>query len=98
MSHEAMLIRLKQFGCINEHELQTYNNVGITAAAKQRNISTELYETPSEKYIVLGKYINLIDKLDSNNIISSGKRRELLLDAFRGDLVYNFDEEDDIFD
>lgn len=99
MSHEAMLIRLKKFGCITEDELQTYNKIGIKAEAKQRNIPTKLYETPLEKkYTVLGKYIDLIEKLDSNNLISSGKRRELLLDAFRGDLVYNFDEDDDILD
>lgn len=99
MSHEAMLIRLKKFGCINEQELQDLMNIKITNTAKQKNFSTELYKPPTEiQYTVLGKYINLIDKLNSNNIISSGKRRELLLDAFRGDLVYNFDEDDDIFD
>lgn len=99
MSHEAMLIRLKKFGCITEDELQIYKKVGITTAAKQRNIPIELYESPLKpEHSVFGKYINLIEELYSNNILSSGKKRELLLDAFRGDLVYNFDEDDDIFD
>lgn len=96
ISHEAMLYRLYQDSKISYHERENFRQIGIVRAAKNRKISSKLYERPSEpKYTVLGKYIDLIEKLDSNNVISSGKRRELLLDAFRGDLVYNFDYGDD---
>ena len=96
ISHEAMLYRLYQDGKISYQEREDFRQIRITHAAKNRNISSKLYELPSEPtYTVLGKYIDLIEELDSNNVISSGKRRELLLDAFRGDLVYNFDDGDD---
>lgn len=99
MSHDAMLISLKKFGCITEYDRQQFKKIKITTAAKLRNFRTELYETPLKpQHTVFGKYISLIEELNSKDIISSGKRRELLLDAFRGDLVYNFNEDDDIFD
>ena len=43
-----------------------------------------------EKYFSLGKYIRLVEKVFNDNKISSGKRDELLLDAFRSDLTYKF--------
>lgn len=99
ISHDAMLYRLKEESMISNREYDYFSNIGIIQISKDINVPTRLYEIPSKpKFIVLGKYINLIDELDANNLISSGKRRGLLLDAFRGDLVYNFDNGDDIFE
>lgn len=43
--------------------------------------------------MLLGQYINLTEQLLENNRISQGKYEELLLDAFRYDIVYGLDEE-----
>ena len=42
-----------------------------------------------------GQYIRLADKLYREEIISTGKYEEILLDAFRDDLVYGGAEEED---
>lgn len=38
--------------------------------------------------MTLGKYIGLVEELKNKDLISTGKYEELLLDGFRGDLVY----------
>ena len=40
-----------------------------------------------------GNYINQVEELYSKGLISNGKYEELLLDAFRTDLVYGDEEE-----
>ena len=56
----------------------------------------ELY-FPTEKskqYFTTGEYIRKVEELAEKGLISNGRREELLMDAYRADIVYNFDEEE----
>ena len=48
--------------------------------------------------ITTGQYIRLADDLYNSEIISTGKYEEMLLDAFREDLVYGEDSGDELID
>lgn len=97
IGHYAMLIRLKQDHYITESELQDFMRIPITRESANRGFSTELYDFPlKNEYKVYGKYINLINELNSQNVITPGEKQELLLNAFRGDLVYNMQDDDEI--
>lgn len=43
---------------------------------------------------VADEYIRKVEKMAEKDLISEGKREELLLEAYRADIVYNFDEEE----
>jgi hypothetical protein len=45
------------------------------------------------KYYTTGEYIKKIENLAERNLISQGKREEMLMDAYRADIVYNLSEE-----
>ena len=48
---------------------------------------------PAERqYFTTGEYIRKVEKLAELDKVSNGKKEELLLDAFRADIVYNLDE------
>ena len=50
--------------------------------------------TASEKqYYTLGRYIKLAEELKDRDLVSDGKYEELLLSAFRGDMVYGLNSE-----
>ena len=38
--------------------------------------------------------IFVVEKMAEKGLISEGKKEELLMDAYRADIVYNFDEEE----
>ena len=60
----------------------------------------EAEATPKDSNMkTTGQYIRMADKLYNEEIISTGKYEEMLLDAFREDLVFGDDsEEDEIID
>ena len=62
--------------------------------------STDLYSPLEEnkQYRTYGHYIQRVEKLREMNIISEGKYDELLLDAFRDDIVYSTEEGCDLID
>ena len=66
--------------------------IKIISSALRLGFDSKLYlPTPEEKqYITFGKYINLVEELKDRELISTGKYEELLLDGFRGDIVYGF--------
>lgn len=92
ISHHAMLFRLKEHEFISLERCMELRSVQIGYNAKINGFSDDLYtpSSKSEKYFSLGKYIRLVEKVFNDNKISSGKRDELLLDGFRGDLTYKF--------
>lgn len=94
MSHHAMLFRLREQGFITKEECLKFRNVLIGYEARINGFSDDLYvqSDESKKYYSLGKYIRLVEKAFLENRISDGKRDELLLDAFRSDLTFNFNE------
>lgn len=92
ISHHAMLFRLREHEFISDEECRKLRSVQIGYNARINGFSDRLYN-PSDKslkYFSLGKYIRLVEKVFNDNKISSGKRDELLLDAFRSDLTYKF--------
>lgn len=94
MSRQATLYRLVGDNWIN---LDFANTVkyGIVASARKLGFSDELYTpTPDNRqYFTTGSYIELAEQLNDGEMISNGKYEELLLDAYRADIVYNLGAE-----
>ncbi|MGH4138749.1 hypothetical protein [Clostridium sp.] len=55
----------------------------------------KLYKASEEerKYFSIGEYVQKVEELKERDLISNGKYEELLLDAFRADIVYNLGSE-----
>lgn len=96
VSHQAMLFRLRLDGYITREQEAEYKGVVVSRVAARLGYGRELYYpmTEDKRYFTTGEYIRKVELLAEQGKISAGKREELLLDAFRADIVYNFDEED----
>jgi len=100
MSRQAILWRLVNEGYLSKDKAETMKR-GIIASAKRLGYDDTLYTpTPKDKqYTTFGKYIKLAETLKQQDIISNGKYEELMLDGFRGDIVYGLvDEEEEVYD
>ena len=91
ISHKAMLYRLRNDGYLTAEEIK---NMDISVIETASRLDRPLSE--SKKEMVLGHYIKSTEQLLENNRISQGKYEELLLDAFRYDIVYGLDEEGEL--
>ncbi len=89
MSHQAMLRRLVDDGHLTSTEADRMKN-GVITEAKRFGFDESLYlPTVNEKQMrTLGYYLQQADTLYESDVISVGKYEELLLDAFRHDIVY----------
>lgn len=96
MSRQAILWRLVNDGYISRTKADTMKD-RIIASARMLGFDDELYRpTPEDKqYVTFGKYVKLAEELKGRDIISQGKYEELLLDGFRGDIVYGLNSEDE---
>jgi Zn-dependent peptidase ImmA (M78 family) len=94
LSRQATLWRLKNDGYLTFSDADTMKTGIITSAAKL-GFDLNLYlPTPHEKkYYTLGFYIKLVEELKEKEYISNGKYEELLLNAFRSDIVYGLNTE-----
>lgn len=94
LSRQATLWRLINDGYLSFEQTGTMKT-GIISSAVKLGFDSRLYQpTPSEKqYYTLGRYIELVEKLRENELISHGKYEELLLAAFRADIVYGLNNE-----
>lgn len=100
LSRQAILYRLKNEGKIDS-KLYNKMQVDVQYSAAKLGYDIDLYKpTPEDKNMkTTGQYIRMADRLYGAEIISTGKYEELLLDAFREDLVFgNDDEGDEIID
>lgn len=100
LSRQAILYRLKEEEKIDNELYRTMQRDVQNSAAKL-GYDTNLYKaTPIEDNMkTMGKYIRMADQLVNKGLISNGKYEEILLDAFRDDLVYGSDKEgEEIFD
>jgi Zn-dependent peptidase ImmA (M78 family) len=91
ISHKAMLLRLFTEGYISIEKFEEFQKMGVTREAIKLGYSGALY-TPSpenKRYFTTGEYIRKVESLLEKGMISNGKREEMLLDAFRADIVYN---------
>ena len=91
ISHKAMLLRLLEDGFIDERQHEAFGE-NVIKKATLLGFDNKLY-VPTECKTTLGNYIQQVCKLDDAGMISSGKYEELLLDAFRTDIVYGEDED-----
>ncbi len=94
MSRQATLYRLVGDGFIT---LEFKNNIkgSIIASARQFGFPDDLYipNSDNRQCFTTGSYIEYAEKLKDSGLISTGKYEELLLDAYRADIVYNFEIE-----
>lgn len=90
MSRQATLYRLVGESLITLDFANTLK-VDIIASARKLGFSDELYiPTPENRqHFTTGSYIELAERLIDSDVISNGKYEELLLDAYRTDIVYN---------
>lgn len=99
LSRQATLNRLVSEGYITRIKADTMRS-GIIRSALKQGYDEKLY-LPSEgskKYYTIGKYIKIAEELNNKEKVSSGKYEELLLDAYRSDIVYGSDDEVEIYD
>lgn len=99
LSRQATLNRLVSEGYITRIEADTMRS-GIIRSALKQGYDEKLYlsSEESKKYYTIGKYIKIAEELNNKEKISSGKYEELLLDAYRSDIVYGSDDEVEIYD
>ncbi len=98
ISHQAMIYRLLKDKFITEKEAGEYKLVKVSIEAAKQGYGKELYLASDKKYFTTGEYIRKVERLVEKDLISEGKREELLLDAYRADIVYDFEEEVDLND
>lgn len=96
ISHQAMLYRLVNDGLLNESDIEEYKTITISSLAARLGYGKELYLPSKTQYFTTGEYIRKVEFLKQKDLISEGKRDELLLDAYRADIVYDLDEEETI--
>lgn len=89
LSHKAMLYRLIDEKMLSVEEAKSME-AGVIELAARLGYDTELYYPSPEnrKMLVLGSYVSKADKLLERDLISQGKYEDLLLSAFRDDIVY----------
>lgn len=94
MSRQATLYRLVGDDFITLEFANTLK-VDVIASARKLGFDAELYtSTPSDRqYRTIGSYVEMAGQLKDQELISSGKYEELLLDAYRSDIVYNLQSE-----
>lgn len=94
LSHQAMIYRLVYDKYLDWNES---NNIKMAVSQKAIRLGYDdkLYKATLEekKYFSIGEYVQKVEALKERDLISNGKYEELLLDAFRADIVYNLGSE-----
>ena len=99
MSRHAMLIRLVDEDELSKDDAALMKN-DVRFHASSLGYDDTLYRPlPKRKAkMTYGRYIKRAEELLNRGLISEGKYEELLLDAFRADLVYGPDEGGELID
>ena len=89
ISHHAMLFRLKNDNYISNEDYESFYDIGITYEAKKRGFDEELYRPyfNGKKYYALGSFIRKTEMAYAEGKINKSKKKNLLLDGFRGDII-----------
>lgn len=100
VSHQAAVTRLKDTPYIDPAEADLIFRTSARPIAEKAGYTADLYQPsrPGRQYRTYGYYINQAEELMKRELVSTGKYEELLLDAFREDLVYGLEESGDIVD
>lgn len=89
VSRQAILIRIIEENELTFQEADSMrHNIIITAGCLGYDDTLYKPSSPEKQYMTYGYYIQQSDEIFKKELISSGKYEELLLDAFRSDLVY----------
>lgn len=90
MSRQATLFRLQIEGYITS-DFANMLKANVIQSARKLGFDDRLYTlTPADKqYLTTGSYISMVEQLKEKDKISTGKYEELLLEAYRSDIVYN---------
>ncbi|MEL7568220.1 MAG: ImmA/IrrE family metallo-endopeptidase [Dehalobacterium sp.] len=89
VSRQAMLFRLQEEGELSQSDAAgMQKDVILTAAKLGYDISLYKPTPETENKGTYGHYIKQAENLLQSDVISTGKYEELLLDAFRDDIVY----------
>lgn len=100
VSHQTALYQLLNCKFITKSEFDKYMNIKVRREAELMGFTSDLYKPTIEdkQYCTYGKYLNQAKQMLDRGMISDGKYDELLMDAFRPDLVYGFEEGGDVID
>jgi len=97
MSHQAALYRLQKDGFITPDQREAMKS-GVMSCARELGYDVELYRTTEPEYSrkdTLGSYVGFAKQLLDLGYISTGKADDLLVTAFREDIVNQRDQEPD---
>ena len=100
ISHQAAVIRLKESPYMDTALAESFMMSSVRKRAEMMGYSADLYcPLPVERqYKTVGNYIDQANQLLQQDLISEGKYEELLLDAFRPDIVFGEEEGCDVLD
>lgn len=95
VSHQAAVYRLLHTSYLRQGAEVDYLATPVRSRAESLGYSADLYRPSPEsrRYMTYGNYINQAEQVLEKGLVSAGKYEELLLTAFRSDLVYGDDEE-----
>jgi Zn-dependent peptidase ImmA (M78 family) len=100
VSHRSVVYRLSGTQFLSRKEAESLLNIPVRKMAEALGYSPDLYRPSPEsgRYMTYGNYIKQANAVLERGLVSEGKYEELLLEAFRGDLVYGTDEGGDVID
>lgn len=101
ISHQAAVYRLMHTPYLGLENGNAFLTEAVRGKAEALGYSSALYRPLSEanQHMTYGNYIHQVEEALERGLISNGKYEELLMDAFRSDLVYGDDEEEgDVID
>lgn len=95
VSHQAAVYRLVHTPYLDQKDADDMLMQPVRKRAEALGYSADLYlpSPPSKRYMTYGNYIDQAEQVVTKGLVSIGKYEELLLAAFRSDLVYGDEEE-----
>ncbi len=95
VSHQAAVYRLVHTPYLDQKDANDMLMQPVRRRAEALGYSADLYlpSPPSKRYMTYGNYIDQAEQVVTKGLVSIGKYEELLLAAFRSDLVYGDEEE-----
>ena len=89
VSRQAILLRLIEENELTDQEADSMRR-NVIHSASCLGYDDALYRPlpPEKQFMTYGHYIQQTEKILERGLVSDGKYEELLLDAFRSDLVY----------
>lgn len=97
ISHKAAVFRLMHTQYLDSGDGEDFLKAAVRRRAAAMGYSPDLYlPSPGERrYMTYGSYIVQAERVFEKRLVSAGKYEELLMDAFRTDLVYGDGEKED---